>query len=282
MNLLWLATWTAIFAAAQSGPIGDTLDTPADRQEQHRVILRNALSNFDEAVALQNHAGPRAQSLYRAAQSDFEALIRDGIVNGRLNYNLANTHMRLGQIGKAIINYRRAQQLSPGDLNIKRNLAFARSLCQVQIPPTAAGAVAETIFFWHFETSPFARTRVALAAYSLCWILLCIRLFSRRGKSVWGWSALSAAVLALGAGASVTWDMTASRYRTEGVIIAQETLLRKGNGEAYPPQLDRPLTEGVEFTVREARTDADENVWYYVELRDGKDGWLRADLTEVL
>ncbi len=89
-------------------------------------------------------------------------------------------------------------------------------------------------------------------------------------------------LVASAVGVSAAWDHLAAEHRAEGVIVADEATLRKGNGEGYQPQLERALPEGVEFRVLERRPDADSNIWYHVELRDGKDGWLRADRTEVL
>lgn len=71
-------------------------------------------------------------------------------------------------------------------------------------------------------------------------------------------------------------------HRIEGVIIDQEVVLRKGNGEYYEPQLDGSLAEGVEFRFLETRDDVDGVPWYHVRLRDGKTGWLRAGQADVI
>lgn len=271
----------ALLLLSQPGNI-DPLAHDAQRPQTRRGLLEFAIKQFDEAVGFQDHLSPQAQQRYREALNGFQALIRDGVNNGRLYYNAGNAQMRLGDIGPAIANYRRALQLLPDDINVRRNLEFARSLCEIQIPPTATDAVAETIFFWYFDTTPIARTRVALAAYMIFWALLLIRLFLRRRISVVGWTALAIAVVAGATGTSVVWDMHVSQHRREGVIVSDEAVLRKGNGENYQPQLDRPLVEGVEFEILESREDVKANVWYHVQLKDGKDGWLRADRVEVI
>lgn len=265
-----------LFAAPSSAPGGDA--APASRQE----ILDHALNLFDQAVALTDHGSPEARRLYRESLQGFDALIYDGVHNGYLYYDAANAHLRLGEIGPAIADYRRALRLLPSNQNVRRNLNFARSLCEIQIPPTPEGAVLQTVFFWHFDTSLRSRKHVALAAYVLLWLVLIGRLFSRRRSVVFGWAAAPLAVVALAAGTSVGWETWERQHERQGVIIADAAILRKGNGEGYQPQLERPLPQGVELRILEDRSDAKKNLWYHVELHDGKDGWIRADQTEII
>jgi len=276
--LLPLITTTFMLFFAEPPPAPHTPAAPATRRD----ILANALNLFDQAVDLKDHSSPQAQRLYRQALQGFDALIRDGINNGHLYYDAANAHLRLGEIGPAIADYRRALRLLPSDPDVGRNLNFARSLCEIHIPPTPQGAVLQAVFFWHFDTPLRSRKRVALAAYVLFWLVLTARLLTRRRGAASAWLAAILATVALATGISVGWDMTARQHDRQGVIIADAAVLRKGNGEGYQPQLERPLPEGVEFRVLEDRTDVKKNLWYHIELRDGKDGWIRADQTEII
>lgn len=278
MMLLHLITSGLLLVFAASPPAPGSGAAPASRRE----ILDHALNLFDQAVDLKDHSNPEARRLYRESLQGFDALIRDGVHNGYLYYDAANAHLRLGEIGPAIADYRRAMRLLPSDQNVRRNLSFARSLCEIQIPPTPEGAVLQTVFFWHFDTSLRSRKHVALAAYVLLWLVLIGRLFSRRRSVVFGWSAAVFAVVALAASTSVGWDLWARQHDREGVIIADAAVLRKGNGEGYQPQLEGSLPQGVELRILEGRSDAKKNVWYHVELHDGKDGWIRADQTEII
>lgn len=55
----------------------------------------------------------------------YQALIAQGVDEPVVYYNLGNAYLRLDQLGYAIVNYRRAQQLAPRDQEIVDNLAFA-------------------------------------------------------------------------------------------------------------------------------------------------------------
>ncbi len=53
------------------------------------------------------------------------------------------------------------------------------------------------------------------------------------------------------------------------VINKDGTLLRKGNGFAYPPRYEAALNRGVEARLILAKED-----WIQIELSDGEVGWV--------
>lgn len=247
-----------------------------------RDILKKADTAFEAAVATKNSTDPNARRLYREALDGFQTLVQSGIQNGMLYYNIANTDLRLGDIGRAIVNYRRAQRLNPGDARIEKNLDSARRLVELKFSKPAASAMIETLFFWHFDTSLAARTRVALVGYAVFWVLaLVMRLLPRRPPGL-GWALLMIGLFTAAVGGSAAEERLTAQKHIEGVLISDHVVLRKGNGEYYDPQFDRPLPQGVEFRLRDSRPDVDGATWYQVELPDGKDGWLRAEQAEII
>lgn len=281
MNLVPVILIPLLFAAAPPSANADKAsETPP--ASDPAGVLHDALADFDAAVALKDHASPAAQRLYRQSASGFQALVDSGIRNGRLYYNLANAQLRLGEIGHAIVNYRRALRLMPGDANIRRNLGFARELCETQIPQMTTSAILETVFYWHFQTSNAGRMQFGLAAYVVFWILMMAGLFVRRRMPALLWTTRLVGAFALVLAVSVTWERLAATHRNEGALIADHVVLRKGNGANYDPQLETPLSEGVEFRLLETREDLDGHTWYYIELSDGTDGWLRGDQAALI
>ncbi|MBN2564000.1 MAG: hypothetical protein JXQ75_24055 [Phycisphaerae bacterium] len=278
LAIIVAAAPTVGWSVAPDGGSDRTLDAFGARQ----AVLEQAFADFDQAVAMKDHAGPERQRLYRRALAGFESLLQGGLENGGLYYNVANTYLRLGNVGKAIVNYRRALRLMPGDERIRKNLQSARNLCRVRIPAPATSTFVKTLFFWHFGTSLTARTNVALVGYVLFWGLLLVRQIALRGLPGFAWTIRAVAAVTLILGASVAWDIATQQHLMEGVVIADEVVLRKGNGEYYEPQLEQTLSEGVEFRLIETRNDVEETLWYQVELRDGKRGWLRADQADVI
>jgi len=278
MNMTLLLVWClALNPVEEPAPLS-TDDSPPARE----AVLRQALADFDAAVAMKGRDAAEAERLYRQALAGFESLLQSGLRNGGLYYNLANTYLRLGEVGRAVVNYRRALRWMPGDERARANLETARRMCRVRIPPPATSEAVATLFFWHVGTSLAARVQAGLAAYALFWLIMLARLPAGRRAPWLKWPALAAGLLALVLAASVAWDLTARQYRIEGVVVAESTELRKGNGDYYEPQLEQPLSAGVEFRLLESRPDVDGAQWYFVELPDGKKGWLRADAADII
>lgn len=69
---------------------------------------------------------------FTEATQIYEQLIAEGVEDSIVYYNLGNAYYNQGDLGRAILNYERALQLSPRDGDIQANLTLARS--QVQDP----------------------------------------------------------------------------------------------------------------------------------------------------
>lgn len=63
---------------------------------------------------------------YLSAIDQYEVLLKEGYRSAELLYNNGNAYFRAGQLGRAILNYERAAQLSPHDPDILHNLVVAQ------------------------------------------------------------------------------------------------------------------------------------------------------------
>ena len=252
--------------------------TPSQPREISRsqliLQLSNALESFDRGSALLNGAPDEALAAFRRAHDEFQAVVDAGIDNGRLYYNLGNTHLRLGEIGLAIADYRRAERLRPGDQRLIANLRFARSLTRDHIEPTGKQTFLRTVFFWHYSWPPQTRKTAAMIGYALFWLFLIVRALFPRVRI--GYPALVCLLLWMTLGLSVAIDLPSQSGWAEGVLVTDDVVVRKGNGEGYDPQFRQPLHEGVEFKVIEQRGG-----WLRIELADGNQGWVRVREVEL-
>ena len=91
---------------------------------------------LQSSVSAQSSDGPQqmliANQLYEDADyvesaSAYQQLVGQGYTNFRLYYNLGNAYYKRGDLGRALVNYLRAQRLSPRDADVKANLELARS-----------------------------------------------------------------------------------------------------------------------------------------------------------
>ena len=63
---------------------------------------------------------------YPEAIAAYEKIIQSGTESVPVYFNLGNAFLKSGKVGRSIVAYRRAEQLSPRDPDIRANLRFAR------------------------------------------------------------------------------------------------------------------------------------------------------------
>ena len=217
-----------------------------------------------------NSSEPARSEKIGQAASLYERIIAEkGIHNGHLYYNLGNCHFHLGHLGRAILNYRRAERLIPNDPDLKQNLQSALSLRKDAIESSQVRSIYQTIFFWHYRVSLRTKLLLFSIGFSMVWLVLLIQLLFPQMGLRWllALSLLFAAVF----GASAAVELFASRSVRSGVILAETTVSRKGPGGSYAESFKEPLHEGTEFRVRERQGE-----WLRVELDNGIVCWLRA------
>jgi len=248
----------------------------ANAQDSRRTAeFDRAMSDYDEALSIRDSDPDRGRALFRASAQRLGSIVASGVTNGQLEYNLGNCYLQAGDLGRAILHYRRAQRLIPRDPLLTDNLREARSRRVTNIQPTRRSTVLQSIFFWHFETTRHGRLIAAWSAYSLFWLLVTLRVVARRR-----WLTVAATVclvLTLLLGASVGMDTWRDRNAPSGVVMAMDVVVSKGPGPGYQRQFEQPLQPGVEFTLRERRAD-----WWRIELPDGKSGWIEASAADLV
>lgn len=240
-----------------------------------RAEFDQAMSDYDQALSIRETDPDRARRMFRSAAQRLGSLVASGISNGPLEYNLGNCFLQVGDLGQAILHYRRAERLMPRDPLLTDNLREARSRRITNIEPTRRGAVLRNVFFWHFETTWTARIVAGLITYTLFWVLVGARsILRRRSLTI----ATIACFVLLGLlGGSVMVDHWGRRNAPPGVVTGMDVVVSKGPGSGYQRQFEQPLQPGVEFHVRERRGD-----WWRIELPDGQSGWIEATAGDLV
>ncbi len=237
-------------------------------------LFRQANTHFNQANEVAPQDPAAARDLYEKALLRYERLVRQGVNNGKLYYNIGNTHFRLNDIGRAIINYRRAELLMPHDANLAQNLAYVMSKRQDRIEPRQEEQILKILFFFHYDLSTSTRIIMFGVGNVLFWLGCGFKLF--RGKA--GGNGLLAIPLILTL--TLLSSLLIDRIKpppTPGVLTAAETIARKGDGMTYKPSFAAPLHAGTEFRLREQRGN-----WLYITLADGSNCWIPADNAELV
>jgi len=249
---------------------------------QAALPAQEAQSLFAEANktfgTAHTEADPEAQrQLYHTAALQYERLIREGgIHNARLYYNLANAYLLTGDLGRAVLNYRRAERIDGGDVHIQKNLAFARSRRLDMIPVRTEQQVLQTLLFWHYDLSLKTRFLVACLACACVLLALTAMVWLGPGRPILTTAGIAGLVLACAA-ASVIVEVGQQRGTVDGVITAAQVVARQGDGPNYPESFKAPLHAGTEFQLIERRPD-----WLHIQLTDGSDGWIPKEAAETL
>ena len=206
---------------------------------------------------------------WRKAAARYERLVSEGDYhNGALFYNLGNIYFRLDDIGRAILNYRRAQQVIPRDPNLLHNLAFVRSRCRDHVPEPERVRVLKTVFFWHYDLPLGWRENGFLAVFAAAWLFALLCLWRRqRHWPRWGLTAF--ALLALALAASLAAEEWNRQNHRPGVILSESVVARKGDSDSYEPSFTESLHAGTEFTLRESRGE-----WLEIALPDHRTCWI--------
>ena len=217
-----------------------------------------------------------AKELYAKALLRFNRLVEQGGVrNGKLFYNIGNINFLLDDIGRALLNYRRAEQYIPNDPNLAKNLAYARNMRQDNLEIKDQKKIEQTLFFFHYDLGTKTRLILFGIAYVFFWILAGLKIFSHRPYTTW--------VLAISLfftlmfGTSLAVEQYQATRNQEGVILAPEITARQGDAESYQPSFEDPLHAGTEFILLEER-----GAWWQIELPDGRSCWIPSHSAELV
>lgn len=248
----------------------------APSESELKILFDEGAELFAEANELHARDPEGAKEIYEKAALRFERVVREGEVeNGKLYYNIGNAYFRSGDLGRAILNYRRAEQFDPNDPNVKQNLEFARSQRTDELKETDEARVLQTLLFFHFDFSFQLRGLFFGGAFVLLWVVAGIRLFWKRPSLNWviGGAGVVALVLLI----SLVVEALTLQNERPGVVIAEEVVARKGDSASYEASFQDPLHAGAEFVLLEERND-----WVHVKLTGEVECWLPARSVELV
>lgn len=212
---------------------------------------------------------------FAAAAVAYQALVAAGADDGALYYNLANAYYKSGDLGRALLNYRRAQLHLPRDPDVASNLSLARAQTKDSLDLEADGFaawVARLLAGW------LTLDETAVLALSL-WLVVCALavaaiLWPRGRKGL----KIALALVALGLVFSVfslglrLWD---AQRGVPAVVLAESVDARSGPGIDYLSEF--ALHAGAEIRVIETRAE-----WARIALPGQLQGWVPESSVETV
>lgn len=86
-----------------------------------------SLNLFSQDPILDSAKSQYDQARYQDCIASYEKFLSQGLNSGEIYYNLGNSYFRVGNIGRAILNYEKALIELPGDEDILHNIEIANS-----------------------------------------------------------------------------------------------------------------------------------------------------------
>lgn len=214
---------------------------------------------------------------YRTAIENYERILDRGMTSAKLYYNLANACFKSDRLGEAIVGYRRALRLAPGDEDIRYNLSVARARTKDNIEAIPEFFVGAWLRALRHTMGCTAWSIVSLAAWAvLLGCLLCYLLSQRMVLRKAGFYGMLAA---FAAGVATTWFALAERRemldRDEAVVMVSSTAVKSSPDRSATDLF--VLHEGTEVRVT-GRLDR----WCEVVIADGKKGWVEEHKIETI
>lgn len=245
---------TLLFALAFTLP-ADITET-LRQADSERILALSAA----ESEGSRNHLS-KAIELYETAR-------QNGLANGAFYGNLGTLYLRQGDFSRAILNFRKALIFSPRNQQILSNLELARNMRADHFKEAPHSGVLRTLAAFHYDLGYPVRVNIALCAWILA-VLASITLLWKNNLALQVFTILALIfACALGTSAAITsWTL---KNNAPAVIIAEQTMPRMGDGDAYSPATTSPIHAGTEITVQRSRGD-----WSLVTLPGNIHAWLK-------
>ena len=203
------------------------------------------------------------QNEFRRVASMYQGLLDQGIESGAILYNQGNAWHRAGEPAHAIAAYRKAQRYLPNNPYLLANLKTVA----ISENPAKRSTFWTALFFWQNSISYPLKFHLSLAASLFAFTAGMTALF-RREKVYIKLAALLTATACL-AIASAAYDWYRFDRMEYGVVLATQTVPRKGNSPHYDPAFTEPIAQRTEFTVRDRRSQ-----WVLATFAGGESGWI--------
>ena len=213
-----------------------------------------------------------AQDDFDSARDQYEALIGQGVHDSAVYFNLGQTYLQLHDLGRALLNFRRAQRITPRDVALSEALARVRARRseiqgdEIALPDSLAALTSGLLTIEEFNWLMQGLWAIEFAALGLF-------LMRPDWRSALRGPVLLLSVLLLAGFALWAGRQYSMSSRPAAVVIASEAPVMSGPGEDYLQIY--VLHAAAELRILEARGD-----WLRFILPDEQEGWIRRTAVE--
>lgn len=214
---------------------------------------------------------------YEQAIDAYEDLVAAGIRDSDVYYNLGNAYFKQGDIGRAILNYRRAQRLAPFDSDVATNLRIARAQTLDQLEANSGGGLINLI---EVAEEWLTLNQAALLALFL-WVLICgfllLAIFFRRMRKPATFIMAGLGLFLVIGLLSIGNRLYKENQLPPAVITAEQVDVTSGPGGSDQYLVEFDLHAGAEVLLLERRPG-----WRRISLPGNLGGWVPQDSVESI
>ena len=243
------------------------------------LVVGNASAQESSATGLMDRANERYErGEYAEAAQQYEALIDRGYSDATLYLNLGNSYFESEDLGRAILSYLRARELSPRDMDIRHNLELARGMTVDRITAERDSLIESVSHFVRTWVTPGELGAAALLLWISSGTAICAlvtwRAFPFR-RVVRAVTAMATVATVMSFVLVVTVVYT-NPYANTGVVTTAAIEVVSGPGSQYATEFS--LHSGAQVRVTDSR-----HGWLRIALAGGElQGWVPSHAVEVV
>jgi len=214
---------------------------------------------------------------YENAIEHYLKIIENGEHSAALYYNLGNCYYKTNQIAPSIYYYEKALLLSPGDKEIKNNLAYARQMTIDAIEPLPESGLTK-IYNSIIGIFTFDQWAYGAVAFIILFVMGYLAYFFLRlssQKLIAFVSSMTSLIIAFVCVGFAFIQKNSYNANQPAIVFANECLVKsEPNNRSSEVFL---LHEGTKVKVLDGLED-----YKKIELADGKIGWVHQDEIKLL
>lgn len=214
---------------------------------------------------------------YHDATKAYEQLVARGYGSAKLFYNLANSYFKQERIGRAILFYRRALRLDPGNADARYNLTVAEARTKDRIERIPEFFLTEWFRTVRRTMSATAWSVLSLAMLACALAAFLLYLFAQRlsMRKAGFYGTLAAGTLFVLATGFAAGERRYQLDRSEAVVMAASAAVSSAPDKSATDLFI--LHEGTTVQIVD-RLDK----WCEVTIADGKKGWIENSKIETI
>jgi tetratricopeptide (TPR) repeat protein len=270
LSILLLSVATSLAQTTEPAP------APAESDNTEQTAEQSAPTLSDDPEALWS-AGNAAYNEGKWVQAEecYTRILEQGQYSAALYYNLANSHFKQEELGKALLYYNRALRLRPNDEDIRHNLEYAEQ--------STKDSIEEIPEFFLKTWIKSLRGALSCTAWSILSLIMLVAalacgllylLAQRLSLRKTGFYLMAVTALLFVVTTAFAWSERNMLVERSEAIIMNSAVSIKSSPDRSATELF-VLHEGTKVTIGETIDG-----WAEVRIADGRKGWIEQERIE--